>query len=98
MRAANRLGAPGAPGEIRLAGESSPLPASAAPNAAIAVSPGYFATAGVRFLAGRDFDGGDREASVPVAIVNEWAARHWWPSGNAVGQRLQIDTVPGASL
>ena len=98
MRAANRLGAPGAPAEIRLAGESSPLPATAVPNAAIAVSPGYFATAGVRFLAGRDFDGGDREASVPVAIVNEWAARHWWPSASAVGQRLQIDTAAGASL
>lgn len=95
MRASNRLGAPS---EIRLAGESSPLPASAAPNAAIAVSPGYFATAGVRLVAGRDFDGGDREASVPVTIVNEWAARHWWPSGNAVGRRVQIDTARGASL
>ena len=98
MRAANRLGAPGAPGEIRLAGESSPLPTSAVPNAAIAVSPGYFATTGVRLVAGRDFDGGDRETSLPVAIVNEWAARHWWPGVNAVGQRLQIDTAPGASL
>ena len=98
MRASNRLGAPGAPGELRLAGESSPLPASAVPNATIAVSPGYFVTAGVRLVAGRDFDGGDRETSLPVAIVNEWAARHWWPSGNAVGQRLQVDTAAGASL
>ena len=98
MRAANRLGSPGAPGEIRLSGESSPLPASAVPNAAIAVSPGYFATAGVRLVAGRDFDGGDRETSVPVAIVNEWAARRWWPNGSAVGQRLQVDTARGSSL
>ena len=98
MRASNRLGAPGTPGEIRLAGESSPLPSTAVPNAAIAVSPGYFATAGVRLVAGRDFDGADREASVPVAIVNEWAARHWWPSMNAVGQRLQIDTARGAGI
>lgn len=98
MRASNRLGAPGAPGEIRLAGEPSPVPASAAPNAALAVSPGYFATTGVRLVAGRDFDGGDRDASLPVAIVNEWAARHWWPGVNAVGQRLQIDTAAGASL
>jgi|tagenome__1003787_1003787.scaffolds.fasta_scaffold20979250_3 predicted permease len=98
MRASNRLGSPGAPGEIRLAGESSPLPPSAVPNAAIAVSPGYFATAGVRLVAGRDFDGGDRETSVPVAIVNEWAARRWWPNGNAVGQRLVIDTARGSGL
>jgi predicted permease len=87
MRAASRVG------EMRLAGDASPLPASAVPNAAIAVSPGYFATAGVRFLAGRDFDGGDRETSVPVAIVNDWAARHWWPNAQAVGQRLKVDTV-----
>ena len=98
MRASNRLGAPGVPGEIRLAGEPSPVPASAAPNAAIAVSPGYFATAGVRLVTGRDFDGGDREASLPVAIVNEWAARHWWPNANAIGQRLQVDTAARASL
>ena len=98
MRASNRLGAAGAPGELRLAGESSPLPASAVPNAMIAVSPGYFATAGVRLVGGRDFNSGDRDGSMPVAIVNEWAARHWWPSANAIGQRLQVDTATGASL
>ena len=98
MRASNRLGAPGAPGEIRLAGAASALPETAVPNAVIAVSPGYFTAAGVRLLSGRDFDGGDRETSVPVAIVNEWAARHWWPSANAVGQRVQIDTARGARL
>ena len=98
MRASNRLAAPGAPAELRLAGESSPLPATAVPNAAIAVSPGYFAAAGVRLVAGRDFDDGDRGTSMPVAIVNEWAARHWWPSAKAVGQRVQIDTARGASL
>jgi predicted permease len=98
MRASNRLGAPGAPGEIRLAGEAMALPASAVPNAVIAVSPGYFATAGVRLIAGRGFEDGDRETSVPVAIVNEWAARHWWPGASAVGERVQIDTAAGQRL
>jgi putative ABC transport system permease protein len=98
MRASNRLGARGAPGEIRLTGESSPLPPTLTPASVIAVSTSYFSTAGIRLVAGREFDDTDREATVPVAIVNEWAARRWWPGVNAVGQTFRIDSAPGAGL
>jgi predicted permease len=98
MRASNALGIRGAPGEIRLAEDASPLAASLTPRNIIAVSPSYFLTAGVRLVSGRQFDDADRETTVPVAIVNEWAARKWWPETNAVGQMFRVDTAPGASL
>ncbi|PYP65371.1 MAG: hypothetical protein DMD26_11180 [Gemmatimonadetes bacterium] len=98
MRASNRLGARGAPGEVRLTGESSPLPPTVTPAVVIAVSPAYFATAGVRVEAGREFDDNDREATMPVAIVNQWAARRWWPNAAAVGQSFRIDSAAGAGV
>jgi predicted permease len=98
MRASIRLGTRGAPGAVRLAGESSPLPATLTPTAVVAVSPAYFATAGIRLAAGREFDDADREATTPVAIVNEWAARRWWPGARAVGQTFRVDSAPGAGV
>ena len=98
MRALNPLGGRGAPGEIRLSGNASPLPLTLTPPAIVAVSPNYFATTGVRLVAGRAFNDADRESTVPVAIVNEWAARRWWPNESAVGQLVRIDSAPGAGL
>ena len=98
LRATNRLGARGAPGEIRLMGDASPLPPTSTPAAVVAVSPGYFATTGVRVVAGREFDENDRETTMAVAVVNEWAARRWWPNENGVGKRFRIDSAPGAGV
>jgi predicted permease len=98
MRASNRLGARGAPGEIRLSGEASPLSPALAPTAIVAVSAGYFKTAGVHLVAGREFDDTDRETTAPVAMVNEWAAHRWWPNENAVGQLVRIDSAAGAGI
>ncbi len=42
------------------------------------VSPGYLETLRIPLLAGRDFARTDREASLPVAIVNETMARRYW--------------------
>ena len=98
MRALNPLGGRGAPGEIRLSGDASPLPLTLTPPAIVVVSPSYFATTGVRLVAGRAFNDADRESTVPVAIVNEWAARRWWPNESAVGQLVRIDSAPGAGL
>lgn len=50
-------------------------------------APGYFATLGVRVVAGRDFDARDTPGSTPVAIVNETFARAHFPNGDALGQR-----------
>jgi predicted permease len=50
----------------------------------------YFATTQIPLIAGRDFTEDDRDGTTPVAIVNEAVARRYWPSGNALGRRIQL--------
>jgi predicted permease len=50
----------------------------------------YFATAGIPVTAGREFTGLDQQSSIPVAIVNAKLAQEYWPSGNALGKRIQL--------
>ena len=51
------------------------------------VSPGYFATTGMRLLAGREFTVHDDSRSPAVAIVNQTFARRLFGTENAVGKR-----------
>jgi predicted permease len=50
----------------------------------------YFETAGIPIESGRDFNGTDREDSMPVAIVNEKMAHDYWPTGSALGKRIKL--------
>jgi predicted permease len=52
------------------------------------VSTGYFNTFGVRLIAGRTFAADDVFTRPAVVIVNETAARKFWPGESAVGKRL----------
>jgi len=54
------------------------------------VSPGYFHTAGTRFIAGRDFAWTDIYGLRPVGIVSENLARELWGSPQAaIGKRFR---------
>ena len=53
------------------------------------VSPGYFAVAGTRLLAGRDFTDHDDAKSPDVAIVNETFAKRLFGMTNVVGKPYQ---------
>jgi predicted permease len=52
------------------------------------VGPGYFLTAGIPRVAGREFDERDDEHGTRVAIVNESIARRYFPGQHPVGRRL----------
>ena len=52
------------------------------------VSPGYFESAGVPLLQGRDFGDEDRADGVPVAIISRKLAERLWPDQNPIGRRL----------
>src|SRR5262249_51378573 len=52
------------------------------------VSPGYFTTMEIPLLGGRDFTARDRAGAPRVAIVNDVFARHYFPGGDAIGQRF----------
>jgi predicted permease len=56
------------------------------------VDPGYFATAGIPMLQGRDFTPADRTGSMLVAIVNDAMAKRYWPDESAIGRRFRYYT------
>jgi putative ABC transport system permease protein len=54
------------------------------------VGPGYFATMGVRVLAGREFTARDADGAPPVAIINEEFARRYFRGASPIGQHIQF--------
>lgn len=85
----------GAPTSITLDGAAAPLAQSLVPIVSVSVNETYFDAIGVPVSRGRAFATFDREESPPVAIVNEWAANHWWPGSDPIGKIVRVDT--GAS-
>jgi predicted permease len=58
--------------------------------ALISTTPRYFATTGVELRRGRLFDDSDGIGAQPVVVVNETAAKAYWPNRDAVGQCLHL--------
>ncbi len=54
------------------------------------ITPGFFKTLGIRVLEGRTFPDNVSAASPDQAVINESLARHFWPSGGAIGRRLGV--------
>jgi predicted permease len=52
----------------------------------VMVSPGYFDTLKIPFLAGRDFNAHDTKNAAGVFIVNQAAANLCWPGGSPIGK------------
>jgi len=52
----------------------------------------YFNVLGLGVRRGRDFTDADRDASMPVAIVNEWMAERYWPNQDPIGRTFRFDT------
>lgn len=50
----------------------------------------YFRTSGIGVIRGRDFTDADREAALPVAIINETMAGKYWPNQDPVGKRFRF--------
>jgi predicted permease len=58
------------------------------------VTPGFFATMRASLVSGRDISDGDRVSAPWIAVVNETAARQFWPGEDALGKTLRLTTVP----
>jgi predicted permease len=54
------------------------------------VTRGYFEALKIGLVRGRLLDDQDRHGSLPVVVINESAARRYWPGQDPLGQRLKI--------
>lgn len=63
------------------------------PNAAV-VSPGYFTTMGIPFVAGRDFTEQDAASRAKVVIINETMAYYFFGSKDPLGKKIGTNDDP----
>ena len=73
------------------------------PNARwLSVTPGFFSTLQIPIGAGRAFTEGDREGTLPVAIVNRAFAAKFFPGIDPIGRRIRLggsrSTAPWLSI
>ncbi len=57
----------------------------------------YFATMGMRLLRGRDYNATDVAGGTDVGILNETAAKRFFPTGDAVGQTVTMERGDGTA-
>jgi len=77
-------------GDFTVEGQEAPPPGTQAFIAAKKVVGGeYFKAIGIPLLKGRYFDEHDAENAPRVVIVSQDLARHFWPQGDAIGNRLK---------
>jgi putative ABC transport system permease protein len=75
---------------VPVAVEGHPVTAGQEPTAQYwIVGPDYFATVGIRRLAGRDFSADDTAGRAGVAIVSRLFAERFWHRMDVVGERLR---------
>ncbi len=73
-----------------LEGEPPPRPGQEPEADDRVASPGYFRTLGIPLLRGRSFTAQDLETTPLVAMINETAARRYWPGQDPIGRRIDI--------
>lgn len=69
-------------------GRPQPAPGDAPGVLRHYVGPNYFRTLGVPVLRGRVFTDGDRAGSARVAVINQTAAKRFWPAEDPIGKRV----------
>jgi putative ABC transport system permease protein len=72
--------------------EDQPAPSGQEPlTGAVFVTPEYFHTLGMTLQRGRSFTDNDIDTTPIVAVLNEAAAREWWPNEEPIGQHLKFN-------
>jgi putative ABC transport system permease protein len=76
--------------KLEIDGSPGPVRSGAGNIRKEAVTGGYFNVLRVPLRRGRDFDGTDRETSLPVAIVNDTLVKEYFPARDPIGQRIRL--------
>ena len=74
--------------QFAIAGRPAPLPGEAPWAVEAAVFGDYGRAMALPLLEGRTWQPGDRASSWSVALVNREAARRYWPTRSAIGERI----------
>ena len=82
---------------VRVEGYQPRQDENMSPNAAV-ISPGYFASLGIPFVAGRDFTDQDTGGRPKVVIVNQTFAHYFFGDANPIGKRISLNDDPKALL
>jgi predicted permease len=62
------------------------------------VSSNYFKSLGISLREGRELRPSDRAGSAPVAVINQTAARRFWPGESAIGKHVLFGSTTGAAF
>jgi putative ABC transport system permease protein len=58
----------------------------------------YFETMGIPLKMGREFSDSDRASTTPVAVINETAARRFWPDESPLGRQIELPLTKTTSV
>ena len=61
----------------------------------LAITPGYVTTCRIQLLRGRDFTTADNSDAPRVALIDEDAARKWFPNIDPIGHQIRAIDKPG---
>lgn len=75
--------------------DQPPQPGDLAMAHALVVEPGYFASVGIRHIAGRVLDERDTGGAPPVITIDEEFARTFFPTEDPIGRRITIEWSGG---
>jgi putative ABC transport system permease protein len=75
---------------FHIAGRPDPAPGRSFTAGFNVATPDYFRTMGIPIVAGRDFAEMDRQGASGVIVINETAARRFWPNQSPLGQRIVL--------
>ena len=75
---------------LEIEGRPDPPPSEALVIDSRRAAPGYFEAMRIPLIRGRTFMSDDRAGAPGVAIVNEAAARRFWPDGDPIGERIRL--------
>jgi putative ABC transport system permease protein len=75
---------------FHIVGRPDPVPGTSFSAGFNIASAGYFRTMGIPLRAGRDFADADRAGTPGVIVINETAARRFWPGGSPIGQQISV--------
>ena len=75
---------------FHIVGRPDPAPGKSFSAGFNMVTPGYFAALGIPVTSGREFIDADRAGAAPALVINDAAARAFWPGQSPVGRQINM--------